>query len=232
MGLSYLGSGKYPLLAGVVTEPENRRSINKAFQYGADLLELRLDCFRNIEEEYLVNTVKAISKKGLPIIATVRSVKEGGRNYIPDKERLGIFTAVMPFVDAIDIELSSTGILASTIKLAKKLKKKTILSYHNFERTPGIKRLNRLMQKAKAADGEIVKVATMARSRNDLKQLALFTIENKDVITIAMGETGRSSRVFFPLLGSLVTYGPLDGATAPGQMSIKELKKELTYYCL
>ncbi|HEY5595278.1 MAG TPA: type I 3-dehydroquinate dehydratase, partial [Nitrospiria bacterium] len=45
----------------------------------------------------------------------------------------------------------------------------------------------------------------------------------KDIIVIAMGVEGALSRVFFPALGSLLTYAYLGQPTAPGQLGYKEL---------
>ena len=49
-------------------------------------------------------------------------------------------------------------------------------------------------------------------------------------IVIAMGAHGVASRVFFPLLGSLITYGYLHQAVAPGQLSLADLTAELRRY--
>jgi 3-dehydroquinate dehydratase-1 len=47
---------------------------------------------------------------------------------------------------------------------------------------------------------------------------------------IAMGPIGAASRVFFPLLGSPVTYGHVGRCGAPGQLSIEELDTALRLY--
>ena len=45
-----------------------------------------------------------------------------------------------------------------------------------------------------------------------------------------MGEHGVVSRVFFPLFGSLLTYGFVAQSGAPGQLPLEELYAELRRY--
>ena len=45
-----------------------------------------------------------------------------------------------------------------------------------------------------------------------------------------MGPHGVASRVFFPLFGSLLTYGFVGQAGAPGQLSLADLHAELCRY--
>ena len=42
-----------------------------------------------------------------------------------------------------------------------------------------------------------------------------------------MGSFGAPSRVVFPVLGSLITYGSVNGKSAPGQMPVKAIKAQL-----
>ncbi len=195
----------------------------------ADILELRIDCFKNIEEENIIRSISAIKKMGLPVIATIRSKKEGGDRYISSSCRLQIFKAVMPFVDAVDVEISSS-ILDDVIRDAKAKKKRIILSYHNFKQTPLENRLERIIKKGKASGGGIIKIASFAKSKGDILRLLNFTFKHreKNIVTISLGKKGMISRVLFPFFGSLFTYAYLDKPFAPGQMDIKELKTQVS----
>jgi len=58
--------------------------------------------------------------------------------------------------------------------------------------------------------------------------LRLFDVTlqtEREVCMIAMGKTGRHSRVVAPLYGSVITYGYVQKATAPGQLRVDELKQ-------
>ena len=136
----------------------------------------------------------------------------------------------MPLVDAVDIELGSSAILKDVVGSAKDNNKKVIISYHNFKTTPGNGRLQDIIARAREKGADIVKIAAFARSPQDLKRLASLLAGQDDLIVIAMGERGKASRVFFPMLGSLLTYGSVTASTAPGQMTLREIKRELKKY--
>ena len=54
--------------------------------------------------------------------------------------------------------------------------------------------------------------------------------EQGDLWLVAMGAHGVASRVFFPLFGSLISYGGVGAAGAPGQLPLAELYAELRRY--
>ena len=142
-----------------------------------------------------------------------------------EQERLSLFKKIIPEVNAVDIELSAETILPEVVQAAHAAGKIVILSYHNFDRTPALKELNGIMDKAKSLGADIVKVATLATQQEDIQALAGFTIAHakKNIVTIAMGSEGTLSRVFFPALGSLLTYAHIGQPTAPGQLGYVEL---------
>lgn len=222
------------MVAGVITGGVNKSVVNKAIGDGADALELRVDTFREKDFKLIAEEVKGLKRllaaKNTPLIITVRSCREGGERKIPDKERAGLFLALLPYADYIDIELGSSKGLARVLRSAKKAGKKIIVSYHNFSSTPGPSVLKEIVKRGRRAGGDIVKIAATAKTRGDLARLARLLLDHKDLIVIAMGECGSPSRVFFPMLGSLVTYGSTTKKTAPGQMPLSRIKKELVLY--
>lgn len=196
--------------------------IDEAKDFGLDVVELRIDLYSECRKEYVLNEVKKF--RHFPSIATIRSKKEGGKWRGTEKERLALFRAVMPEVDAVDIEMSSRTIVSSVVKLAHKAKKLVVVSHHDFDQTPSIKELNRIVNHAKKLGADIVKVSTYASDDEDIQRLAHCTIANKskNIVTIAMGGRGSISRIMFPALGSLITYASLGPSTAPGQLDYKE----------
>ncbi|CAG0944033.1 partial 3-dehydroquinate dehydratase, partial [Anaerolineae bacterium] len=166
----------------------------------------------------------------LPILLTIRSSKEGGAADLPEKKRAAMFASLIPYCDLVDIELGSSGIRKIVVDSAKRAKKRVIVSHHDFESTPGDKKLRKIIESARAAGGDIVKIASMVNSRDDLRRLAGLLCSEKDLIVIGMGPLGRPSRVFFPFLGSRIAYCPISESTAPGQLSLKEMSAELKRY--
>lgn len=223
--------GKTPLIAAVITGGVNAGAIRKAASLGAGLLELRVDSFTSIEPGRLLASFEKLKKiTELPILLTIRSAKEGGQAELPDRERVAMYGALIPFADLVDIELSSSGIRKNVVDSAKRAGKRVIVSHHDFESTPGDKKLSKIIESAREAGGDIVKIASMVKTRDDLKRLAGLLCSDDGLIVIGMGPLGKPSRVFFPMLGSLITYGSITGSTAPGQMSLKEMRTELRRY--
>ncbi|MBI5885402.1 MAG: type I 3-dehydroquinate dehydratase [Deltaproteobacteria bacterium] len=220
-----------PRIAGVITGGLSLASIRKAVKLGADMIEVRVDTFTRQERNPArlaavlakIRSDKSVGR--LPILLTIRSVKEGGKARVDDAERLELFTMLMPFADLVDIELSSGRLLKDVVRLKKKAGTGLIASYHNFTSTPGLSALRRIIKKGRAAGADYVKIAACAPERASLRRLAGLLVEDNGLIVIGMGAFAAPSRVFFPLLGSLVTYGSVTAATAPGQMNVAGIRK-------
>lgn len=222
---------KGPLAAGVVTGSISAPVVKKAVRQGADILEVRLDTFKDLTPEGLVKSFKKLkASTGLPLLATVRSRKEGGSQGLSDQKRAEVFKIAMPFSDFIDIELSSDKIIKSVVNFAHKQGGKVIISFHDFKATPADTALKTIIKRGRATGGDFIKIAAKANSRSDVRRLAGLLASFDDLIVVAMGGLGAASRVFFPMLGSYITYGALTEKTAPGQLPLKLLKKEMRLY--
>lgn len=193
------------------------------------LLEIRIDRFRRLDEEYVLQKIRSFRKTGLSLIATIRSRREGGGTSLSDAERIGLFKKVLPFVKIIDLELGSTQLRKVVIPLAIRKRKRVILSYHNFKSTPSDRALNSLLRKSIRAGADWTKIAVTPKTREDVARLLLFTQHNRDknLISIAMGRLGQTTRILAPLFGSRLTYGFVGRAQAPGQLSAHTLLNEL-----
>lgn len=223
-----------PRIAGVIAGGINLREAKRAVLNGADTLELRIDTFKEKDLRKLAGSVRRLRSSGwaknIPVIVTVRSKKEGARTAIGDKKRLEIFEELIPLSEMADIELGSGAILKDVVNFARRHKKGVIVSYHNFKSTPDARTLKEVIRKGRAAGGDIIKIATLVNGPEDIKRLAGTLLGSRDMIVIGMGAKGAATRVFFPMLGSLLTYGSVTGKTAPGQLSVKEIKKEFRRY--
>jgi len=184
--------------------------------------------FGKREPARLKAEIEAIKAMDLRVLLTIRNKKEGGKLAITPKERIALFSALMATVDMVDIELSSGALAKEVVALARKNKKKSIVSFHSFKSTPTGLRLEKVVKEARTIGADIVKIAAFAAKKEDVRRLARLLLAHNDMIVIAMGQTGRSTRVTFPLLGSLITYAGISGATAPGQIPIKDLNRLLT----
>ena len=221
--------GKTPAIAVTLSGRESLASIRKAKRLGANLLELRIDRFPKSHSDSTLKKVRSFRKAGLPLIATIRSKKEGGGSSLSEAARLELFKKILPAVDAIDLELSSPVLVKALTPRAHRLGKRVILSYHNFRSTPSNGALVQKIDQGKRRGGDLVKIAVTPKKTADVARLLVLASKQraKNVVAISMGKLGAPSRVLAPLFGSPLTYASLGKAQAPGQLSVQQLFNEL-----
>jgi 3-dehydroquinate dehydratase-1 len=210
--------GKKACIAAIIDEMLTKEKIVESGADKADLFEMRIDCFSQPIDEVIEYTSFIKDEFNLPLIGTVRET-DANRSH-----RVDIFRKIMPFVDAIDLELG-TPINNEVLSFAEG--KTVIISEHDFKGTPSSPELNSIVERSVGQGAHIVKIAAMANCRKDVTRLLRFTEDcNVPLVTISMGEIGAVSRVIGPLFGSLYTYGYLTRPVAPGQFSVRTLLKE------
>ena len=117
-----------------------------------------------------------------------------------------------------------------------------IRSCHDFEGTPSLDTLRALVVKCHYHGADMVKVATMSHSADDVERvLSLYDwcsdmqgtdmadLADGGLIAFCMGETGRDSRLECLRCGAPFTYAALDGdeAVAPGQWPTSEIASSI-----
>ena len=218
-GQTELTVGSAPRVAGTLSALRPRR---EAF---CDIIEVRLDKMR-LPRDWLKRCA-ALQSEGKPVLLTIRLKAEGGEWENDDQRRLQLYEQGLEELAAIDVELSSV-ICRDAARAARRLKKASIISFHDFGQTPPLPKLCALVEKAHDI-GSIAKISTMIRSEADVEVLRLLLRRRweKPLCVIGMGRAWSKTRVLFATLGSCLTYGYLDRPTAPGQMSARELTRRL-----
>lgn len=210
---------------------ETLRMIQSAEVKGADIVEVRFD-YMSLSEimrglDKLVDIVKCCS---VPLIATNRVIEQGGRCCLSEDQRLRtLIKAAEAGFTYVDVELT-TRRLNEVVESVKNYGSKVIVSLHDFNHTPSILDMERIVKKQMEAGADICKIITMANNITDNINCLIFTYEMSkkvDLICFAMGNRGLLSRVLSPLFGASFTYASLEeGAeTAPGQITIGELRE-------
>jgi|TARA_B100001964_G_scaffold244798_1_gene327985 3-dehydroquinate dehydratase/shikimate dehydrogenase len=188
-----------------------------------DLVELRIDYIKNIDNEKLE---KLIQSKKNKIIVTCRSKSLGSNFKGNEKERIDLLKkAVELDADLIDIELESgNGTIKGLIK--NKNKTRIIVSHHNSKETPKLEELNDKYSEIKKLNPDIVKIVTNAKSVNDNFKIFRLLKGKNDLIAFCMELRGHISRILAPKYGSLVTFASSgnEKESAPGQITIDEMK--------
>ncbi len=187
-----------------------------------DLIEVRVDGISDLDIS------KLLQKPQPKFIITNRRCEEGGKFSGSLKENLKILTDAIRFqAEYVDIELS-WGMNTAKNLFTQSNKSKIIVSYHNFEETPS--NLLNIYKKMKTTGAHIFKIVTMAKDISDNKKifdlLTLARKEKRKLLAFCMGERGQISRILQSKYGGQFMYAPLsiNEATAPGQLSVQDLK--------
>ncbi|MDC3254210.1 type I 3-dehydroquinate dehydratase [Nitrosopumilus sp.] len=190
----------------------------------SDYVEVRLD-FLKIEQ--IPNTLEIIKKDLNKIICTLRPTTEGGKFPSNEKERITIIKLIAeynPFL--LDIEFNTLKKDKKLAEYLKSTKTKLLVSWHDFKKTPKSSELkSKIRQMSKFSSN--VKIVSTAKSTEDAtRMLEMYSKKGKNnLISFAMGDAGKLSRILCLYLGSPYTYVSLGKAVAPGQFSIDEVNK-------
>ncbi len=224
---------KRPLIALPVDDKNIDDVLEKAKKEKIDIIELRIDQFSNLDIDYIIEQSKKVKGKGFYLLATVRSKEEGGTD-IPDEERFEIFSEIVNFADILDIELTSEKINKDVINLTKKHEKLSLVSYHDFEKTPPEEEIQEIIDRANSLNPDIIKYAFNVRTFEDVGRIMSITHKNRDkkLVAIGMGELGKITRVAGYFFGSLISYTFIGKSFAPGQIEAEKLIEEMKFYGL
>lgn len=199
-----------------------------ALLQGADIVEIRLDLLGIKDTKSALEMIAEVKAAvNLPCIATNRLPIDGGKWEGPEEKRIQLLLDILPVVDAVDVELAAAPDLREKlISTAHELGKTVIVSHHDFNGTPSMDKIKDMLEMAWQSGGDIAKFAVKANSSADTINLLQVTHEaTRPVCLIAMGDLGKHTRAIAPFYGSVLTYGSVGEAVAPGQLSIAELKR-------
>lgn len=218
--------GTMPRIIAAVTD---RDLADTGWAALADAVELRVDQCRDRDVAAVRATCDALRRLGKPLLVTARSSAEGGGGALTDAQRHALYDALVGHADALDIELRSP-LCDAIVALARRHQRLAIVSAHCFDAAPPDAALRELLA-AGAGRGDVVKIATAVGGPPDLARLVdLLRAPGPPRIVIGMGAEGAASRVFFPLLDSLLTYSFAGAPTAPGQIALAPLYDALRAY--
>ena len=205
-----------------------------------DILEWRGDHFTAIADT--AAALDALSElravfPDKPILFTFRSKKEGGEQEIAPEAyiALNIAMAESGLVDAIDLELfTGDALVSQTIARAHAKGVKVIMSNHDFHKTPAKEEIVKRLTKMQELGADVPKIALMPESKADVLTVLAATLEvsekiaDRPIITMSMSKTGVISRLAGEVFGSAATFGAVQKASAPGQISVTDLRTVLS----
>lgn len=206
-----------------------------ACDQGERFLEVRLDLLEDPGSGVAV--IRKILRRypSTIVIATCRRQQNGGGFQENIEQQIKILgAAVSAGAALVDVEIETAEATPrSTDRLREEAR--LIVSYHDFDRTPG---LSRVLQRLEKIPADIYKLATTARRPGDnLRVLeTLATRRAKALVVMTMGELSLTTRVLGIARGALFVFAAPDPysevgcvspvrPTAPGQLSATILRK-------
>ncbi|EHJ51608.1 type I 3-dehydroquinate dehydratase [Streptococcus macacae] len=209
--------------------PQNIEEVNQldlSKLANADIIEWRADY---LPKDDILRIAPAIFEKfaGHEVIFTLRTEKEGGYISLSNEDYLAIIRDIAALYqpDYIDFEYFSYKEIFDEMYEFPNL----VLSYHNFEETP--ENLMEVFSELTALAPRVVKVSVMPQNEQDVLDLMNYTRGFKalnpeqEYVTMSMSKIGRVSRLAGDLIGSSWTFASLEQASAPGQISLQDMRK-------
>ena len=226
------------------TEEEILTSTKEIAAAKPDLMEWRIDYYAaGIEDTVqLIDTGRKIRELigELPLLITFRTKSEGGVCQLEENRYLDLVDQIIVnrLGDAVDIELfHEEKRIESLVSEAKNYNVVVIMSNHDFEKVPAKDVIEFRLKKMANLGADVPKLACMPHNVEDVLTLLEATnevhneIENP-IITMAMGDIGKVTRIAGQVFGSSLSFGAVGKSSAPGQLSIEELRNAEKYLAL
>jgi len=203
-----------------------------------DLIEWRVDFFDGFGDIAAVidmaREIKAAAGT-IPVVFACRAMGEGGGfSALNESDVVKLYVAcVSRCIDIIDYEMSNSPVNVAMLReVSRENGVAMIMSYHNHEFTPSDEELSGRFIEAEVLGADIAKVVVMPKGEEDVLALLSATLKASRVcgiplVSMSMGGLGTVARVFGWVFGSSMTFGFGKHSSAPGQMSIEELRPVL-----
>jgi 3-dehydroquinate dehydratase/shikimate dehydrogenase len=186
-------------------------------------VELRLDWLSDDGE--LDRFLAGLAKKRprATLIATCRRREAGGK--FPGtiaQQLVHLAAAVRSGCAWYDLEIESSAECPPELLDVLLGEGRRIASAHFFARSP--KNLRRVAADLGRGTPDAVKIAAQCDSLGRSIEVLRIARGRKDLIAVPMGEVALPARVLALREGSALAYAPVENATAPGQITLDEMK--------
>lgn len=186
---------------------------------GADLIEWRADFLAISDLDLAARKIKD-KFPDHPIIFTFRT-EDKDEQLLSDADYAGLIDKFASEFAYIDIEVLRFPEVS--------IPHNAIASYHDFDQIPD--NLPEILDKMQARHPKVVKFAGMPQEKKDVLRLMSDTLTFSEahpdqiVVTMAMGELGKVTRLVGDSFGSSWTFAAVDATSAPGQLSLTEMRQ-------
>ncbi|CAK1224491.1 3-dehydroquinate dehydratase (AroD) [Fructobacillus tropaeoli] len=224
-----------PIVAANLDELKEQLPAIKESQ--PDLVEWRIDHLDHTPELKDLKEIRVALTTGLgdlPIIATFRTQGEGGAMPLEEAAYGDLLAKLAQSgFDLIDVEVDhDQKMVEKAIQAIHDQNLQVIASYHNFQSTPTNAFLQNQFEKMANLKADMAKIAVMPTTKADVLRLLTASQTAQEslaipIVTMAMGDLGKISRIAGQLSGSAITFASLDEASgsAPGQLTIAQIRQ-------
>src|SRR5437899_9924170 len=222
--MSLFGTGLRRICAVVAAETaaEMAKLLRSALRQ-TSTVELRLDWLSSdAERARFLSWLAKFKPRNAAFLATCRRREGGGRLAGDiDRELYWLIQAREAGCQWCDLEVETLRKLPGQSVREYPVPPRVLLSVHDFDRTPD---LPRTMNPPAHGGVDAVKIAAEARSIRDSVRLLRLARSSNTSVAVPMGETGLPARILALREGSALAYAPVAAATAPGQVSLDDMK--------
>jgi 3-dehydroquinate dehydratase/shikimate dehydrogenase len=186
-------------------------------------VELRLDWLRSDAERrrFLAWVKRQKFGTRVMLMATCRRMLAGGRFKSGIKAEMFWLTQAREAGCVwCDVEIETLRELPERTVRGFGVPSQVLLSVHDFKGTPA---LPREMKVAEHSEVAAVKIAARANTIADSVRLLGLARRSRNFVSVPMGEIGLPARILALREGSALAYAPVGEATAPGQVSLREM---------
>ncbi|KAJ7978041.1 bifunctional 3-dehydroquinate dehydratase/shikimate dehydrogenase, chloroplastic-like [Quillaja saponaria] len=194
---------------------------------GADLVEIRLDCIKNLKPQQDLQII--LSDKPLPVVVSYRPEREGGLCEGDEYIRLqALKLAIELGADYIEIELEAASSVMAMVecKMNHDCGSKVIVSCYVEGVTPSEEDLSHLVALMEAAGAHILKLVISAADITENARIFRLLLHCQvPLIAYSVGERGLISQLLSSKFGGFLVYGTLEGNTVPGLPTLDSLRQ-------
>jgi 3-dehydroquinate dehydratase/shikimate dehydrogenase len=186
-------------------------------------VELRLDWLKgDTERRKFLGWLSKQDFRGAAFLATCRRKVAGGKfRGDTQAELFWLMEARSAGCTWCDVEVETERELPDQSIREYAVPPRVLLSMHDFDRTP---KLPPSVSCPSHGEVDAVKIAANAKTIADSVRLLHLARHSRCFVAVPMGEVGLPGRILALREGSALAYAPIAEATAPGQVSLRELK--------
>jgi 3-dehydroquinate dehydratase / shikimate dehydrogenase len=188
-------------------------------------VELRLDWLSSDREidRFLRRLANRSARTGVTFIATCRRRAAGGRyGGTIAKQLVHLADAIRAGCAWYDLEIETVRQCPRELVDVLLGEGRQLASAHFFERLP--KDLSRVAEELRRGRPEVIKIAAQCDSLADSRKLLEFARKQRNIVAIPMGDAALPARILALRERNSFAYAPVENETAPGQVSLADIK--------